>query len=275
MSGLNGRLAVRNDPRNIRRLNDVEQIDAGIQFEPGTINNFQVGWAPAVSIGDTYLPIHKGIARLEVRIGSWDQDTSKLLGHGLLDLDVSYSASPTDGISLTLGGVGTIYWHQRLSAADTGVEPDATHPVGPYQPDLRMVSSNQRRANVKRVAAMTRSKQNRAHSELDGSSLSCVWSGCTLNGGAWVVDQNVTGYDAPADGNSKAKDKRLNGRPVFIGGNPTLSSQNIVQFEVNGAENATYRHDIVNATRYNTEKVNINLGMVASPILPSEVELQP
>ncbi len=254
------------------------QIDAGVQFEPGTVHNYPVGWAVAISVSDHYLPIRVlqkvGTITREVdpRVGSWSQDTSRLMGYGSYDDNFAFNISPTNGLSLKLDRLGTICWKQRLNnrEPDTGMHPDAAHPVAPWQGDLRMVSPNQRGANVKKVVAMTRY---RVTSPLDGSSLSCTWSGASMDNGAWSVNQPVTGYDAPGNDKADWKDRRLSRKPVFISGQPL--SKTIVEFP--GPDNLRLREDIVNPGRYNGETVNINLGTVALPAMTgnTEVELQP
>ncbi len=253
-----------------------QQVDAGIQFETGAFGPYPKGWAVAFSIQDSYLAVTSwdGHAPFDWRAsgsGVVGPTAGRLITTGSYDGNMAFSAVPATGISLTVGGFGQIFWKQRLQPSDTGIDADATHPVGPYQADLRLLNRNQACANVKRAVAMTRRG---ATSELDGSSLSCTWSGCMVDGHSWsggIVDQAMTGYDAPGNRQVDSMDRRLNHKSVSIGGQPL--SKTIVEFP--GPDNLRLREDIVNPGRYSGETVNINLGTVALPVLPAEVELQP
>ncbi len=262
-------------------------VDAGLQYEPLTINNVVPGWSIFINVANTRLTDNSGtvvsafttnpkVPAGAARYGrAWrDQggNNNEIAG------TIAFEARSSGSASFSWSSLGTIYANlppTQLSLPDQDRWRFINgHTVAPWgnadqAPPVLFNTNAYAQANVKRVTALTRDAP--YTSNLDGTMVTAQWSGCQVrpNGGAlgnWQetdVDQNRTGYDAPREGDL-AFDRRYKGKR-------TSFSVPIVSFAPIGEEpnvitNNTLRAQMGDGSRYTDETITINLATLARPI---------
>lgn len=197
----------------------INEIDAGLQYEPRTIDTYKPGWAAFISIARgrnrSVFCNPKVVERSSGDSIAWRGGVAPTDGKAInssISSSVTYTAHPNGMVSATIGALrsggrvgivpnsGTFFYNRNELSRNTRAT--RRHPIAPWSGN-NPVSGNRSRATIKRVTAMTRSH---GGSELDGSSLSCTWRGSL---GA-PVDQSRTGYDSPPN---RASDNDASGTP--------------------------------------------------------------
>lgn len=241
----------------------INEVDAGIEYEPRIVNNVDQGWTAFISVsrgGATPVYTNPRVVRAsdEVSIpwrGGPVPEEGELIS-GSIQSSVAYQTHSNGRVSVTIGALrntgqvaivensGTFFYNIAPGANTASSE----HRIAPWYGGDSL-DGDQNQIRIKRVTAMTRDS---GGSTPDGSYLMGTWAGAFDAPISHTQDRHGTGYDAPGNGDPQAKDGAGNYKVNFPFLNVTTE---IARTDVPPSRAATQS----NTSRYSIETVEINL----------------
>ena len=241
----------------------INEVDAGIEYEPRIISGIEPGWTAFISVsrgGATAVYTNPRVVRQSDQLpipwrGGPVPEEGELIS-GSIESSVAYETHSNGRVSVTIGALqnsgrvaimensGTFFYNIASGANNATPE----HRIAPWfggEP----LNGDQNQIRIKKVTAMTRAN---GGSTPDGSYLVGTWVGAFGATVSHTQDRLGTGYDAPGNGDPEARDGAGNYKVNY----PSLNITSEIA-RTNDLESRTATQ--AGASRYDNETVEINL----------------